>query len=34
VSDRLCHFTGSRRQVQEKTTQTALDLVRRALLEH
>jgi len=33
VSDHLCHFTGSRRQVQEKTTQTALDLVRRALLE-
>ncbi len=33
VTDRLCHFVGSRRQIQEKTTQTALDLVRRALLE-
>jgi nicotinamide-nucleotide amidase len=33
VMDRLCHFTGSRRQIQEKTAQTALDLVRRALLE-
>jgi nicotinamide-nucleotide amidase len=33
VIDRLCHFTGSRRQIQEKTTQTALDLVRHALLE-
>ena len=34
VSDRLCHFTGSRRQIQEKTAHTALDLVRRALLEN
>jgi nicotinamide-nucleotide amidase len=33
VIDRLCHFIGSRRQIQEKTAQTALDLVRRALLE-
>lgn len=33
VMDRLCHFTGSRRQIQEKTAQTALDMVRRALLE-
>jgi nicotinamide-nucleotide amidase len=33
VIDRLCHFVGSRRQIQEKTAQTALDLVRRALLE-
>ena len=33
VIDRLYHFTGSRRQIQEKTVQTALDLVRRALLE-
>ncbi len=33
VMDRLCHFVGSRRQIQEKTAQTALDLVRRALLE-
>ncbi len=32
VSDRLCHFTGSRRQIQEKTAHMALDLVRRALL--
>jgi len=34
VIDQLCHFTGSRRQIQEKTTQTVLDLVRRALLEN
>lgn len=34
VIDRLCHFTGSRRQIQEKSAQTALDLVRRALLEN
>ena len=34
VSVRLCHFTGSRRQIQEKTAHTALDLVRRALLEN
>jgi nicotinamide-nucleotide amidase len=34
VSDRLYHFTGSRRQIQEKTAHTALDLVRRALLEN
>ncbi|MCL2789560.1 MAG: CinA family nicotinamide mononucleotide deamidase-related protein [Desulfobulbus sp.] len=32
VTDRLCRFTGSRRQVQEKTAQTAVDMVRRALL--
>jgi len=34
VSERLYHFTGSRRQIQEKTAHTALDLVRRALLEN
>jgi len=34
VSDRLCHFHGSRRQIQEKTAQTAVDMVRRALLEN
>ena len=34
VVDQLCHFTGTRRQIQEKTAQTALDLVRRALLEN
>lgn len=33
VHDHLFHFSGSRRQVQEKTAHTALDLVRRALLE-
>ena len=33
VIDRVYHFIGSRRQIQEKTAQTALDLVRRALLE-
>ena len=32
VSDRLCRFYGSRRQIQEKTAQTAIDMVRRALL--
>lgn len=32
VIDRLCRFTGSRRQIQEKTAQTAVDMVRRALL--
>ncbi len=32
VSDRLCRFNGSRRQIQEKTAQTAVDMVRRALL--
>jgi competence/damage-inducible protein CinA C-terminal domain len=32
VTDRLCRFTGVRRQIQEKTAQTAVDMVRRALL--
>lgn len=32
VFDRLCRFYGSRRQIQEKTAQTAIDMVRRALL--
>ena len=32
VIDRLCRFHGSRRQIQEKTAQTAMDMVRRALL--
>jgi nicotinamide-nucleotide amidase len=32
VSERLCHFNGSRRQIQEKTAQTAVDMVRRFLL--
>ena len=32
VTDRLCRFTGSRRQIQEKSAQTAVDMVRRALL--
>ena len=32
VSDRHVRFTGSRRQIQEKTAQTAVDMVRRALL--
>lgn len=32
LSDQLCHFNGSRRQIQEKTAQTAIDMVRRALL--
>ena len=30
--EQLCHFNGSRRQIQEKTAQTAMDMVRRALL--
>ncbi|MFP7754136.1 competence/damage-inducible protein A [Thermodesulfobacteriota bacterium B35] len=33
VSDRLYHFTGSRRQIQERTACTALDTIRRALLD-
>ncbi|XOF32337.1 MAG: CinA family nicotinamide mononucleotide deamidase-related protein [Candidatus Electrothrix sp. YB6] len=33
VSDTLYHFTGSRREIQETTAITALDTVRRALLE-
>ena len=32
LSDQRCHFHGSRRQIQEKTAQTAMDMVRRALL--
>ncbi len=32
VSDHLFHFTGTRRQIQDKTAHTALDLVRRALI--
>ncbi len=32
VTDRLCRLTGSRRHIQEKTAQTAIDMVRRALL--
>lgn len=32
VTHRLCRFHGSRRQIQEKTAQTAMDMVRRALL--
>ena len=32
-SDQRFCFSGTRRQVQEKTTHTALDLVRRALLK-
>lgn len=32
LSDRRCHFYGARRQIQEKTAQTAMDMVRRALL--
>jgi len=32
VTDRLCHFHGSRRQIQEKTAQIAVDMVRRILL--
>jgi nicotinamide-nucleotide amidase len=32
VVDRLCRFNGSRRQIQEKTVQTAVDMVRQALL--
>nr|WP_320010830.1 CinA family nicotinamide mononucleotide deamidase-related protein [uncultured Desulfobulbus sp.] len=31
-SEQRCHFVGSRRQIQEKTAQTAMDMVRRALL--
>ena len=34
VSARQFQFTGSRRQVREKTAHMALDMVRRALLEH
>ena len=34
VSDHLFHFSGSRRQIQEKTAHAALDLVRRAFLAH
>jgi nicotinamide-nucleotide amidase len=30
--EQRCHFVGSRRQIQEKTAQTAMDMVRRALL--
>jgi nicotinamide-nucleotide amidase len=33
VRDTLRHFTGSRKDIQEMTAQTALDTVRRALLE-
>lgn len=32
LSDQRCHFYGARRQIQEKTAQTAMDMVRRALL--
>ena len=32
VSAQLCHFRGSRQQIQEQTAQTAMDMVRRALL--
>ena len=32
VIDRHCHFTGCRCQIQEKTAQSAVDMVRRALL--
>jgi len=32
VFDLLCLFTGDRRQIQEKTAQTAVDMVRRVLL--
>lgn len=32
VIDQLCRFYGSRRQIQEKTAQTAVDMVRRFLL--
>ena len=34
VSDHLFHFSGSRRQIQEKTAHAALDLVRRFFLAH
>jgi nicotinamide-nucleotide amidase len=33
VMDRCYHFIGSRRQIQEQTAHTALDLVRRTVLE-
>lgn len=33
VKDTLCHFSGSRKEIQEMTAQTALDMVRRVLLE-
>jgi len=33
VTDSLFHFSGNRKQIQEKTAQTALDLVRRSLLK-
>ncbi|NLX19096.1 MAG: CinA family nicotinamide mononucleotide deamidase-related protein [Desulfobulbus sp.] len=33
VSSRVHHFHGSRRQIQEKTAHTAIDMVRRALLD-
>lgn len=33
VMDQCFHFTGSRRQIQEQTAHTALDLVRRTVLE-
>ncbi len=33
VKDTLHHFSGSRKEIQEMTAQTALDTVRRALLE-
>lgn len=32
VTSRQCHFYGSRRQIQEKTTQTAIDMIRRVLI--
>ncbi|MDH3348963.1 MAG: CinA family nicotinamide mononucleotide deamidase-related protein [Desulfobulbaceae bacterium] len=32
LTDHLYHFTGNRKQIQEASAQTALDLVRRALL--
>lgn len=32
LSDQRCRFHGTRRQIQEKTAQTAMDMVRRALL--
>ncbi len=34
VTDALFHFSGNRKQIQEETAQTALDLVRRSLLGH
>lgn len=33
ITDSLFHFSGNRQQIQEKTAQTALDLVRRSLLK-